>query len=284
MSLGWCRGGVAEGNQIYNVDIGGPYQANKSIRDSIVRNNFMKNVALGVLFDVGRLGAVVNISGAAQIDVSAKVGTVSGGGINVTTSGVSAGDRVIFDTGLPGTYIVTSVDSINNKFTVATTAFGGTYLVTTVKRVLGVGRAVIEGNIMEMPTGSKVSIGVQIFDNQTSASPPDYTNGDLIVRGNKFRLVDGVSPTSSDKAYGVELKGAKNVQVLNNVIDLYPSPLPAVPQPLENTRCGNGTYFNNLTSNGVLVQGYKADAPTKKYDELQTQADDSFLLAFAERS
>ena len=43
LSMAWCRGGVIEGNHIYNTDIGGPYQDAKSnTRDIIVRNNFYK--------------------------------------------------------------------------------------------------------------------------------------------------------------------------------------------------------------------------------------------------
>ena len=281
LSLGWCRGGVAEGNQIYNVDVGGPYQTNKSIRDSVVRNNFMKNVAFGLLFDVGQLGVAMN-SSAAQAVVASGVGTVSAGGINVTTAGLTAGDRVALDTGIPGTYLVTSVNTGANSFTIASSASPGTYSVTTVKRVLGVGRAIVDGNIIEMPTGSTNSIGIQIKDNQASAALPDYTNGDLIVRGNKLRLVDGVTPASGDNAYGLELQGAKNVQVANNVVDLKLNVLPTTPQPLQNSRCGNASYFNDLTSSGVLIQGYKSDAPTKKYDELATLTEDAFVLAFAE--
>lgn len=39
LSMGWCRGGVVEGNHVLNVDIGGPYQDRGSTRDLVVRNN-----------------------------------------------------------------------------------------------------------------------------------------------------------------------------------------------------------------------------------------------------
>ncbi|MBI3867459.1 MAG: hypothetical protein HY299_02925 [Verrucomicrobia bacterium] len=37
LSMSLCRGGVVEGNQVYNTDIGGPFQAFRSIRDLCAR-------------------------------------------------------------------------------------------------------------------------------------------------------------------------------------------------------------------------------------------------------
>src|SRR5262249_17464662 len=44
LSMNWCKGGVVEGNQIQNVNIGGPYIENATCRDLIVRSNSYKNV------------------------------------------------------------------------------------------------------------------------------------------------------------------------------------------------------------------------------------------------
>lgn len=75
ISMGWCRGGVVEGNQIYNVDVAGPYQGLRSVRDIIVRNNFCKNVARGPYFD---LGQATTLSGTPTISWTGSVGLVNG--------------------------------------------------------------------------------------------------------------------------------------------------------------------------------------------------------------
>src|SRR5439155_20102081 len=40
LSMNWCRGGVVEGNHIYDADYGGPYAGTGTTLDLIVRNNF----------------------------------------------------------------------------------------------------------------------------------------------------------------------------------------------------------------------------------------------------
>lgn len=285
MRICWCRGGVAEGNQIYNVDFGGPYQFAKSIRDLIVRNNFMKNVAAGPNLDVGQVSATSILSTPpATLTVVSNIGTVSGGGMNMTT-GLSAGDRVVLVTAssFAGTYLVTSVNTAGNTFTiVSSVATGSDTNITSVKRVLGIGRVVIEGNIVEVPSGGPYAYcGLKILDNQTGPKLPDYTHGDVVIRGNKVRLIDGVVPVSGDVAYAGEIQGVKNLQVSNSVMGLYPKTAPSLPQLLQNTRCQNATYFNNRTSQGVLAQGYNQDT-SRKYDELETYSEDAFVMAFAE--
>src|SRR5438309_11650048 len=42
-SMGWCLGGVLEGNQAYNVKYGGRLLPQASSRDFSVRNNFCKD-------------------------------------------------------------------------------------------------------------------------------------------------------------------------------------------------------------------------------------------------
>lgn len=282
-SMAWCRGGVVEGNQIYNVDIGGPYLANNSIRDGIIRNNFMKNVGRGTFLNVGQSGALINVSGSnATVTAVGNVGTVSGGGMNLTTAGLAPGERVELVGGsFAGCYIVTAVNLAANTFSILTLSNGTSTGVTEIRRVLGIGRVVIEGNTVELAAGNTALSGMLIGDSQSSGvgNPPDYRNGDAIVRNNKVRLVDGLVPASSDTAEVITVQGAKNVQVSNSTVDLYLQPFPAIPQSLKNTRSANGTYFSNRTSKGLLVQGYNVDT-ARRYDELETLTEDAFTMAF----
>ena len=60
-------------------------------------------------------------------------------------------------------------------------------------------------------------------------------------------------------------------------MEVYPT------NPLKNFRCGSVSYFNNTDPGGTLIQGYDA-TNSKKYDELETEAEDALLLAlFNER-
>lgn len=69
ISMGWCRGGVVEGNQIYNVDVAGPfaggatYERQLTVRDIIVRNNYAKSIARGLFLDLFRQGSTLVVAG-----------------------------------------------------------------------------------------------------------------------------------------------------------------------------------------------------------------------------
>ena len=279
LSMGWCRGGVVEGNHVYNADIGGPYQDARSVRDMIVRNNFFKNVARGPFLNLGQLGATL-LSSNASLSVGSGVATISGGGLNVST--LSVGDRVSIVTTSPTTFtgvyeIATVQTSPSVQFTIRT-SLAGSATVTSVKKVLSVGRAIIEGNVIELAQVSG-AIAVGVADNNagsTYAEPPDYAHGDVIVRNNKIRYVDGAAPNDGG-AKLIEVEGVKNLQVKDNVLDTIAT------APLVNARCGNGTYFNNRTPAGALIRGLNSDTG-RKYDELETDAEDAFVMAmFNER-
>ena len=47
LSMSWCKGGIIEGNQIHNMEVGGPYQEKTSTREIIIRNNHYRNVLKG---------------------------------------------------------------------------------------------------------------------------------------------------------------------------------------------------------------------------------------------
>ena len=62
----------------------------------------------------------------------------------------------------------------------------------------------------------------------------------------------------------------------NNVVEAVPS------NPIRNKRCGSVKYFDNRTSAGALVQGFEENQ-SKKYDELETNVEDAFVLGYMER-
>lgn len=280
LSMGWCRGGVVEGNHVYNTEIGGPYQDQRSVRDLIVRNNFYKNVAKGTLLKLGQLGSSLLASNA-TLATSSGVATISGGSLNVAT--LQAGDRVSITTTSPatftGVYQIASVQTTPSvQFTILT-SLAGPATVTTVKKVLSVSRAIIEGNVIELAPGVSGASAVSITDNNDAGSivePPDYLNGDVIIRNNKIRYVDGAVPNDGGATL-IEAQGAKNLIVKDNVLDTIAS------APLANFRCGSATYFNNRTPAGLLVRGVES-ATGRKYSELETDAEDAFVMAmFNER-
>jgi hypothetical protein len=81
---------------------------------------------------------------------------------------------------------------------------------------------------------------------------------------------------SSYTGRGIEVNGAKNLLVQNNVVKVAES---AGEERLRNARCIAVKYFNNRVPDGVLVQGVNKDV-TKKYDELETDAEDALILGF----
>ena len=195
LSMGWCRGGIIEGNQIHNVDIGGPYQDQRSARDIIVRNNYYQNVACGPCWTLGGNG-------------------------------------------------------------------------------IGVSRAIVEGNTIELPPAVASAVAAVVMDNNES-SPPDYVHGDIIIRNNKCRYVDGAAGQVASAA-PFQAQGAAHLIVSNNIIETTAA------HPLTNSVCGTATYFNNKTPGGVLLQGWNSDT-SRKYDELETEAEDAFIMAFFEK-
>jgi hypothetical protein len=275
VSMDWCRGGVVEGNHIYNCDIGGPCQEYKSnARDIIVRNNFYKNVGRGPYWNLGTFTPEVGPGALAR---SGTVGTVSGLS-NFTYFDVGARVKIVTTPAdYTGVYLVQSKTA--TTFTVAVPN-SGTVLVeaTSVRKVFGVSRAIIEGNVIELAQVSG-AVALAVVDNNDSSpysEVPDYVHGDVIVRNNKVRYVEGTAPNDSGATL-MDLRGAKSVIVQNNVFDTMAT------LPLNNRRCGSATYFNNRTPGGVLLQGWNSDAG-RKYDELETLAEDALVMSmFNER-
>jgi hypothetical protein len=115
---------------------------------------------------------------------------------------------------------------------------------------------------------------IEVHDNNTGVPPmvetPDYFHGDIIIRNNKIRWVDGLPP--ADTGVKVRVAGAKNAIVKDNIIDTIAT------HPLENERCGSGTLFNNRAPGGLLLRGWNKDL-SRYYDELETEAEDALVMS-----
>jgi len=94
----------------------------------------------------------------------------------------------------------------------------------------------------------------------------------VIVRDNKVRYLDG-GYQSTYLGYGLQINSAANLIVRNNVVDSAPT----TPPPIQNNRCNSVTYFNNLTSGGVLVPGTNGDNNIQ-YEELATLTDFALIM------
>lgn len=274
LSIAWCKAGIVEGNQMHNMTYGGPFQQTTSAQDIIARNNWCKNVNKGVV--LGSMGAS---RGSGALSVTAGVATVG-----LTNSQLAVGDIVVLSSSSGGGIfngIVVTVASVNSsQFTFNTTLSGADTV--TVYKVFGVTESVlIEGNTVELATATTgVLIGIHNQDFAATGvlqgTPPAYVFQDVIVRDNKVRYLDGTPPAPGYVGYGIQVNSAANLIVRNNVVDSEPA------NPIRNNRCGSVTYFNDLTSNGTLIQGFNADTNTS-YDELSTEADDALLMGFFNR-
>jgi hypothetical protein len=275
LSMAWCKGGIVEGNQVHNTKYGGPYISKSISRDLVVRNNFFKNVAKGHFWNLATLSASSLSSLVRDSDVTIAVATTS------SAHGMLAGDRVKIDVSgaasyYEGIFIIKDVPSSTTFRYQMQGNPGGNGSSPTMQKIFGVAKLVVEGNTIELATGSTGQIGVVVDDSSVSPQTPDYAHGDVIVRDNKIRYLDGFFD-SSCTGYALQLNGAKNLLVQNNVVECYPT------NPLRNNRCGSVKYFNDKTPAGVLIQGINEAASNKKYDELETDAEDALVLALFNR-
>lgn len=280
LSIGWCRGGIVEGNQVHNTKYGGPYQDKASSRDVIVRNNYYKNVAKGPYWNLGLLNpatptALTSLVRDLAYDVSGKTALA-------TTSAdhnLQIGERVKIDasagpTQFKGAFVIKDVPATTQfRYQMDSDPGGTSPTSPTMQKILGIGRLVVESNTVELATGTTGLIGIQLADTEADGTStqqtPDFRHGDVIVRQNKVRYVDGAyDPGWSGEA--VKIAGAQRVVVSENVVDLA-NPL------IRNFRCGTATYYHNTTPSGALIQGLNGVGGTK-YSELETEAEDALLL------
>jgi hypothetical protein len=136
------------------------------------------------------------------------------------------------------------------------------------------GQILLERNVIELatPTGpSAPPAGVQ-FSEPGSLPPEDFAFGNIIIRSNRIRcLPDSLWPGSAGR-----VSGAASLLVRDNLVADGPA------QPFEHTHCDHVRYSNNRTPDGALIQGQDSGTG-KKYDELETDAEDAFVLTVLKR-
>lgn len=278
LSIGWCRGGIVEGNQVHNTKYGGPYQDKSSALDVIVRNNFYKNVAKGPYWKLGiqSAPAAVSLSGLTRDpdDTNNKTALAT---TSTSDHGLQVGERVKIDSAsapaqYKGVFRITNVPALNKfKYQIESDPGSASYTDATYRKVFGVGRIIADRNTIELAIGSAGQIAIHVDDGGLAAADqaPDYVHGDVIVRENKIRCFDA----QFDSAFagsGIEVNGAKHAILSANVVECAPS------NSLKNLRCGTATYFHNTTPSGALIQGFNG---TTKYSELETDAEDALVLS-----
>lgn len=271
LAMSWCHGGVIVGNQIHNVDIGGPYiDGQRSTRDVIVRDNHYRNVARGPFWNLGTLATEV---GPGALAWSGTVGTVSG---LSTFKDFEPGTRVrliMSPVDYNGVYVVQTKTA--TTFTVALLTTGtGLVTVASARKVFGVNRVIVEGNNIELASGVSGVRAIAVVDNNDSSpyvEPPDYVHEQVILRNNKIRYVDNAAPNGAASTL-IELKGVRNIIVQNNVLDTMAA------EPIQTARCGTETYFDNRTVAGKFLG--KPGFTNNDFDAtLQIPSDDAFVLS-----
>jgi hypothetical protein len=286
LSMSSCKGGVIEGNQVHNTWYGGPYLTKWSARSITVRNNFYKNVVTGPYLNLPGPGSTTSITQFTLPNANPDP-TVEATTTNTISQPlqVVAGDRVKVSSGtdplLNGVFVVAAITAFN-KFQYKATARPNPAGTGNMQKVLGVEKLVVEANVVELatlPSGQTQAwptpVGVQLAADPSAAVALAYVYGDVIIRQNKIRYLDGLFDPSF-LGYPLNVQGARNLIVRENVLESAP---PGV-APLQNSLCGSVSYFNDETPAGVLVQGVQTDVtPNKKYDELATIAEDAFVLA-----
>jgi len=281
LSMNWCRGGVVEGNHIHGADYGGPYPGIGTTVDLIVRNNFFKNVQHGMNWPQGGFTSALSITSIAKDpgdNTLAKVVT------NVPHNyQVAERVRVVPTDGsasaFTGYFAISAIDIADNKvfkFRLPTSNPANPSPATgTVQKVFSMGRLIVEGNIIELRPGVSNQRAIMAADNAGSTPTYDYVYGEVIVRNNKIRYMDGASPTDSGATI-IEVQGAKSLHVKDNVLDTIAT------APLANRRCGAATYFNNRTPGGSLIEGFNPDT-VQRYAELESDTDFAQVLSLFNR-
>jgi len=240
LSMGWCRLGIIEGNQVHNLDVGGPYQDIATTRDIVVRDSFFRNVARGPYWNLGNLSSNIGVGtpppstnlsrtgGRADITVVAGQGLAAADRVKVGTSpAVSNFDGMRMLNGVGETTISYGCDA--SGVTSATVAL--------LNKVFGVGKLLVEDNYFELTPGTS-PVAIELNDNGAGVAP-DYVHGDIIIRGNRIRYVDGITPITISDVF-IAVNGAKNVIIGSNVFESTNL------NPIQTARCGKVTSYNNL--------------------------------------
>jgi hypothetical protein len=126
---------------------------------------------------------------------------------------------------------------------------------------------------VELAIGVSTVNAVVVEDSYGSGyvQAPDYVSGEVYVRNNKIRYVDGTAPSGTNEL-AMLVTGARSVMVSSNVVES------ANAMPLQNERCGDVSYSNNRSPAGVLIEGYNR-SDGRRYPELETE--NEFALALS---
>jgi hypothetical protein len=282
-----------EGNQVHNTWIGGPYQTQWSAREIVIRHNYYRNVVKAVSWDPVFPTTSFTITAFTRLGAPSTV-------IQATTSAdakLNIGDRVrisgapdVLVGGLPqdvlnGVFVVKDV--INTppsgpfKFQYEVSArpdADPTGATATLRKVLGAEKVLLEGNVVELAqfeAGWETPIAFYLADTANASQPLGYLYGDVTIRQNKVHYWDNAFEATF-LGYGIDVIGARNLIIENNIVES------AVTNPIRNQKCGAVGYFNNETPQGTLVRGINQDTGIK-YGELETDAEDAFVLALLRR-
>jgi hypothetical protein len=180
LSMNCCQSGIVEGNQVHNTKNGGPYQESSTIRSLVVRGNTFRNVVRGAYWKLG--------TKTASKTLSALTFTAISGGYEATATtslnhGLSVGDRVqvlCAPSTLNGTFRVTAVVGATHfKYR---TSVSGSFSSGTAEKVFGVGTLLVEGNVIELATGSDGVTAIHLDDNALSDQSPDFVHGQVQLR------------------------------------------------------------------------------------------------------
>jgi hypothetical protein len=222
LSMAWCKGGVVEGNQVHNTRFGGPYCKNSSSRDLVVRNNFYKNVFKGPYWNLGTLAPSYGSGTLSRTLTVATVTVTAGHSLSKLDRVKIAGSPSNFD----GIHQVTGTSGNTFTFDTSVTAVSSSTL-SSVQKVYGVDKLAVEANIVELALQTSGAaddvVGIYLHDAALAGQDPGYPaypHGDVIVRDNKVRYLDGAYQTSPAYiGYGIQVNWAKNLLVRNNVIE-----------------------------------------------------------------
>ena len=100
-------------------------------------------------------------------------------------------------------------------------------------------KLLIEGNALELTRDHVSPVGIFI-----SGDTEPVPHGQVIIRNNRFRNVDGLSGSADGLA--VQVQGIVAVTIAENVIEV----VPAEGSPLQVEDCTNATFFNNHDAAG----------------------------------
>jgi hypothetical protein len=285
-SMNGCRAGVVEGNQFHHPHHGGPAGNLGSAMEVIVRNNLFKNMRRGPCWALGSLldPPQVDSSSLSLTSLLRDLDHDGSGKTALATTNadhdLQPGERVKMDaSGGPvqfrGIFVIREVPASDQfRYQMSSDPGGATPTNPTLQKVFGATRLVIERNTIELVPSADGLAGIELTDLGGSVSlAPDYGYGDVIIRDNLIRYVDGAFGAGYAGS-GIKVAGAKLATVRNNLLECVPI------SPIEIQRCGAVSWFDNRTLNAALIA--RVDELTgKPVEEYDAAAEDALVAALA---